>query len=158
VRDRYDLIVVAVQDEDRCGDRLQIVGEIGLRECLDAVVMRLGCAHHALAPPVVDDALRYLRAGTVESIERPRWDVTEELRAIRGERRTELVEDVDRQTPWIPLGLKHDRRYGTDQHRHRYTLSSMPRHVPRDFAAARRMSDVNGGAKIEVCRELGDVS
>ena len=53
----HDLIVVAVHHQHRHVDLLEVLGEVGLRERLDAVVMRLGAAHHALAPPVLDDAL-----------------------------------------------------------------------------------------------------
>ncbi len=44
--------------QDRDVDRLQILGEVRLGEGLDAVVVRLGAAHHALPPPIVDHALR----------------------------------------------------------------------------------------------------
>src|SRR2546426_190201 len=40
VVDRDDLIVLAVHDQRGDVDRLQIVGEVGLRERLDAVVVR----------------------------------------------------------------------------------------------------------------------
>ena len=57
IGDRHDLVVVAVHDERRHVDDLQILGEVGFREGLDAVVVGLGAAHHALPPPVLDDAL-----------------------------------------------------------------------------------------------------
>jgi pimeloyl-ACP methyl ester carboxylesterase len=41
----------------RHGDLFQVVGEIGLRKSDDSVVVRLGAAHHALAPPIKDDRL-----------------------------------------------------------------------------------------------------
>src|SRR6267142_2809574 len=78
------LVVVAVQDEHGDVDRLQVLGEVGLREGLDAVVLRLRAAHHSLAPPVVDQALRDLRARTVESVERAGRNVEVELRAVGG--------------------------------------------------------------------------
>ena len=56
VGDRHDLVVVAVHDQRRHVDRLEVLGEVGLREGLDAVVVGLGAAHHALPPPVPDDA------------------------------------------------------------------------------------------------------
>lgn len=42
VSDRHDLVVIAVHDEGRHGDDLQVFGEVGFGEGLDAVVMRLG--------------------------------------------------------------------------------------------------------------------
>src|SRR5258708_39274364 len=53
-----ELIVVAVHYQHRHGDLLEVVGEIGLRESDDAVVMRLGAAHHSLPPPVPDRGLQ----------------------------------------------------------------------------------------------------
>jgi hypothetical protein len=57
IGDRHNLVVLAVHDQHRHVDGLEIPGEIGLGEGLDAVVMRLGAAHHALAPPVLDQPL-----------------------------------------------------------------------------------------------------
>ena len=37
--------------------------------------MRLGAAHHSLAPPIVDQALAELRAGPVEAVERAGRDI-----------------------------------------------------------------------------------
>ena len=51
---RHDLIVLAVHHQNRDGDLLQVFGEVGLGERDDAVVVRLGAAHHSLAPPVLD--------------------------------------------------------------------------------------------------------
>ncbi len=63
IRDRHDLVVVAVHHQHRDVDPLQILGEVGLGEGLDAVVMRLGAAHHALTPPIVDHPLRDVGQG-----------------------------------------------------------------------------------------------
>src|SRR5262245_22528436 len=57
VGDRHDLVVVAMHHERRYVDDLQILGEVGLRERLDPVVVRLCAPHHALAPPILDDWL-----------------------------------------------------------------------------------------------------
>jgi hypothetical protein len=54
---RHDLVVIAVHHQHRHGDLPQIFGEIGLGEGNDAVIMCLGPAHHALAPPVPDHRL-----------------------------------------------------------------------------------------------------
>ena len=57
----HDLVVVAVHHQDRHRDLLQVLGEVGLREGDDAVVVGLRAAHHSLAPPVLDDRFRRLR-------------------------------------------------------------------------------------------------
>src|SRR5271170_7693550 len=61
----HDLVVIAVHDQDRHRDRLEVLGEVGLGERHDAVVLGLGAAHHALPPPVVDDRLDRRDAGPV---------------------------------------------------------------------------------------------
>src|SRR4029077_18119848 len=65
-----DMIVLAMHHQHRDINLFQGFGEIGLRERDDAVVMRLRTAHHALAPPVLDDGLRGLGARPVVAIER----------------------------------------------------------------------------------------
>src|SRR6478736_4145157 len=58
VRDRHDLVVVAVDNERRHVELLEILGKVGFREGLDAVVAVLVSAHHALQPPGLDQASR----------------------------------------------------------------------------------------------------
>ncbi len=58
--------VVTVRDEHRDVDLLQVFGEVGLRESLDAIVVGFRAAHHALAPPIVDDGLGHFRAGRLK--------------------------------------------------------------------------------------------
>ena len=95
--DRHDLVVVAVHDERRHADDLQVFGEVGLREGLDAVMVGLGAAHHALAPPVPDDTLGCFGASPVEAVEGPTRDIEVELRAIGRELPPEAVEHLDGQ-------------------------------------------------------------
>jgi hypothetical protein len=47
--------------------------------------MRFGAAHHALSPPVLDDAPRCCRARPVVAVERAAGEIEIELRAIGGE-------------------------------------------------------------------------
>jgi hypothetical protein len=94
---RHDLIIVAMHDERRHVNLLQVLSEVGLREGLDAIVVRLGTSHHSLTPPVVDDTLTYLRARTVEAVEGASGHVAIELRAVGDQRGTEAVEDLERQ-------------------------------------------------------------
>jgi hypothetical protein len=59
---RDDLIIVAVHHERGHRDLLEVRSEIGLRERHDAVVVRFSASHHALAPPILNDALEHLGA------------------------------------------------------------------------------------------------
>src|SRR5262249_7907901 len=66
---RNDLVVVPLHDERWHIDVLQVLSEVCFRERLDTVVMSLGPAHHALPPPILDDAVERLRTRPVEPIE-----------------------------------------------------------------------------------------
>src|SRR3712207_5090518 len=66
---RNDLVFIPMQNEDWSFDRLQVRREVCLGKRSDAVVMGLDPTHHALSPPVADDALRKLRAVAVKSVE-----------------------------------------------------------------------------------------
>ena len=88
-----DLVVLTVDQQDRHVDPRQVLGEVRLREGLDAVVMGLDAAHHRLPQPIADDAFARHRTRTVVAVERPRSDIEIELRSIgrdrlRGNRRT----------------------------------------------------------------------
>src|ERR1700681_3111905 len=51
---RYDLIVLAMHDQDRDVDLLEIFRKIRLGKGHDTVIMRFGSTHHALAPPILN--------------------------------------------------------------------------------------------------------
>src|ERR1700722_11912128 len=84
---RYDLIVLAMHDQDWNVDLLEIFRKIRLGKGHDTVVMRFGSAHHALAPPILNDSLRSFRARPVVAVERSRRHFAIERRTIRGELR-----------------------------------------------------------------------
>src|SRR4029453_5696673 len=150
IGERNDLIVIPMHHQRRNADRLEILGEISLRERLNAVVMRLGAAHHALAPPVVDHGLRHLRSGAVKSVERPAREISIDLRAIGGELLAETVEHLDRQTARISGCLQHDWRDRADQHELGYPALAMPCGIVCCFSAPGRMADVYGISQIEM--------
>ena len=77
--DKNDLVVLAMHDQNRHRDLFQIFGEVGLRERDDAVIARLGAAHHALAPPIPNDRLDRFHARTIETVERAGWQIVIEL-------------------------------------------------------------------------------
>src|SRR5665213_939125 len=64
-----NLIVFAVHHQHRHADLPEVFRKVGLRKCNDAVIVRLGAAHHPLPPPILDDRLRRLRSWTVVAIE-----------------------------------------------------------------------------------------
>jgi hypothetical protein len=88
----HDLVVFAMHDQDWHRDLLQILGEVGLRERDDPVVMRLGTAHHALPPPVPNVSLNSFHAGTVEAVEWAGRQVVIELGPVDEELGLEIVE------------------------------------------------------------------
>ena len=69
-----------------------------LRRC----VRSLATVPAALAPPVLDDRLRRLRAGAIEAVERPGREGPVEHRAVRGELGLEVVEDTLGQAAGVP--------------------------------------------------------
>src|SRR5262245_11015838 len=131
-------------------DALEVRGEVGLRERLDAVVVRLRATHHALAPPVLDHALGRRRAGPVVPIEGSAGKVDVELCATAGKRLAETVEDFDRKTARIGGRPQHDWRYRADQHEldNPLALLAILGDVSSRFATARRVADVNRVAKV----------
>ena len=90
----YDLIVFAMHDQHRNRDFLEVSSEIGLGERYDPVVMCLGRAHHALAPPILDDRLRGFRTRPVITVEGAGRHITIELRAIGCELGLQAIEHL----------------------------------------------------------------
>src|SRR5215469_9141192 len=86
-----DLIIVAVQDQSRHIDLLEILSKVRLRKCLDAKVRAGKTAHHTLKPKGLAQTLRDLRAGSVEPVER-QGQILPELRAVREHRPPDLIE------------------------------------------------------------------
>src|SRR5262249_6222804 len=114
---RNDLIIVPLHDERGYLDALQILGEVRFGERLDAVIVGLGPAHHALPPPVRDHAFQRLGARPVEPVEGTGGEIAIKLGAVGGQAVAEAVEDFDRQAAWVARRLYHHRRYGRHQHR-----------------------------------------
>jgi hypothetical protein len=71
-----------VHHQYRDVDALEVFAEVGLGEGDDAIVVRLGAAHHALAPPVQDHPFVRFRPRPVVAVERPGGHIVEELRAV----------------------------------------------------------------------------
>src|SRR5580704_19452463 len=58
--------------------------------------MGFGATHHALAPPILDDALKRFGTRPVESVERAGCDIAVELGAVGGQAGAKAVEHLDR--------------------------------------------------------------
>jgi len=71
---------------------------------LNAVVVGLNAAEHALQPPMFANAFGDFRARTVKAVE-GHGEVFVELRAISGEAGAELIEGFHGQAARIALGL-----------------------------------------------------
>src|SRR5882672_7667356 len=115
--------------------------------------MRLGAAHHTLAPPVRDDGLRGFGARPIVAIERPFRELTIELRAIGSELRLQSVEHFLGKAIWIGRGLQHQRGHCADQNGLRHTALAMPSQIMRHLAAASGMADMNGILQIKMRRQ-----
>ena len=123
----------------------------------DAVVVRLGAAHHALAPPVLDDGLRRLDAGPVEAVERARRQRAVELRPVGGELRLEVVEHALGQALRVGVGLHHERRHRADDRGLGDAALAVAGEVVHDLAAAGGVPDVDGVVQVEVVDHGGEV-
>src|SRR6516164_6209509 len=128
-----DLVVVAVHYERGYVDALQILSEVGFREHLDAVVMRLRPAHHALAPPIRNDTFQRFCTRSVKAVEGTGRKVAIKLGTVGGQGVAKTVEHLDRQPAWIACRLHHDRRYCGHQHRFGDSAPAVPRDVARDL-------------------------
>ena len=139
-----------MHDQHRHGDFFQVFGEVGLRERDDAVVVRLGAADHALAPPVGDDSFSRLGARAVVAVERSARHIAIKLRAIRRQLRLKAIEHRFRQTARVAFGLHHQRWYGADQYRFADLVLTMSGNVMDHFAAAGGMADVDNVARAQM--------
>src|SRR5690242_19129648 len=106
---RYDLIIVTLHHASRHRDRFQIARLICLGESFDAIVMSECASHHPLAPPILDDSLRSLRARSVEAVKRTRSHIKKELSPVLSQRLAEAVEHFDRGAARVLLSLYHER-------------------------------------------------
>ena len=137
-----------MDDQRRHVELLEILGEVGLGEGLDAVVDALEAGLHPLQPEGVAQALRDLRARPVGAVERGA-EVLEELRAVGQDGGADLVEDLDRQAAGIGGRLQHQRRDRADQHGLGDALRAVAADVAGDFAAAGGVADVDRVLQVE---------
>ena len=145
-----DLVVITVHHQDGDRDLLEIVGEVGLREGLDAVVVRLGAAHHGLPPPVLDDTGDRFHARPVEAIEGTGREIEIELCTVFGERFAQAVEHLDRDAARVGRRLHHNRRHRAHQDRLRDPAFAVSSQIVGDLAAPGGMADVDRVLQVEM--------
>jgi hypothetical protein len=148
VLDRDDLVVLAVQDQSRDIDLLEILGEISLREGLDALVRVFEAGLHAPEPELIQYALGDLGPRPIGTVELCR-QVLVELRAVLHKAAPHIVEDLDRQPLRIGRGFQHKRRHCSDEHRFGDSLLSVATDVADDLAAAGGVANEYGILEIE---------
>ena len=146
--DRHDLVVVAVQDQRRHVELLEVLGEVRLGERLDAVVDGLEAGQHPLQPERIAQTLRDLGARPVGAVER-RAEILEELRAVGEDAGADLVEHLDRQAAGIGGRLQHQRRHRADQHGLGHAFRAVATDIAGDFAAAGGVADVDRVLQVE---------
>src|ERR1039457_6172493 len=155
--DRYDLVVVAVNDQRWDVEFLEVFGEVRLGECLDAVKRVLMARLHALEPEPVDHALRDLRARPVEAEERPACEVLVELRSAGDGAGADFVEDLHWQAAGIGRRLQHQRRDCGGQRRFGQTFRAVATDIAGDFATTRGEADQSREFEVERFHESREV-
>src|SRR5665647_3953225 len=108
--DRYDLVVVAMHDQCRHVEFLEIFREVRLGKGLDAIDHSFEPGLHPLEPERIPQALRDLGALPVGAVKR-RGKVLEELRAVGEYAGTDLVKRRNRQAAGIGSCFHHEWRY-----------------------------------------------
>jgi hypothetical protein len=148
VLDRDDLVVLAVHDQSRDIDLLEVLGEIGLREGLDALVGVLEASLHAPEPELIQYALGDLSPGPIGTVELCR-QVLVKLRGVLHKAAPQVVEDLHRKPLRIGRGFQHKRRHCSDEHRFGDSLLSVAPDVADDLAAAGGVAHEYGILEIE---------
>src|SRR5262249_22077937 len=96
VLDWHDLVVLTVHDQGRNIELLEVLGEIGFGESLDAFVGVLQPGLHAPEPKLIQNTLGNLSPRPVGAVELNR-QVLVELRAVLRDGTAQFVEHLDRQ-------------------------------------------------------------
>src|ERR1022692_1786561 len=154
--DGHDLVVVAVDDQGRDVDLLEVFGEVGLGEGLDAVVRALHADAHAHQPERVAQALGHGVAGPVGAVE-GRAEVLVELGPVGGEAGAEAVEHLDRQAAGVSAGLQHQRRDRAQEHGPGDAGGAVAADVAGYLPATCGVPDQDGVAQVECLDQLGEV-
>ena len=155
--DRHDLVVVAVEDQRRDVELLEILGEVRLGKRLDAEVGRPGS--RPSCPAARRTRARLPRPWRPAGCSRR----TAWLRSFQNCERSasdagaDLVEHLDRHAAGIGRRLQHQRRHGADQHRLGDALRAVAADIAGDFAAAGGVADMDRVLQIERSTERGEI-
>ena len=98
---RNDLVIVPLHDERWHVNALQVLSEVRFRERFDAIVVGLGPADHALAPPIPNNTLQRLGARSVKPVEHCGSEIAIKLSAIVRKAFPKAVENRNRQAVGI---------------------------------------------------------
>src|SRR6476469_2832292 len=112
--------------------------------------MRLGAAHHPLAPPVPDHRFDGFDPWTVEAVERPRGKIVVELAPVGCDVRLQIVEHCLRQPNRIGVRLHHQRRYRANYGGLCHAVFAMAGEVVHHLATASGVANVNYILQIEM--------
>ena len=154
--ERDDLVVVAVDDEGGHVDLGQIRAEVGGRERRDALVGGAVPAGHALQPERVAEALVDVVVAVVPEEGAVR-EIAVQLGAVGRLARADLVEDGDRQTLGVVVGLQHEGRNRRHENELRDPLAAVPPQVVDDLSAARGVPDQGEVGQVERRDQDGEV-
>ena len=135
-----DLVILTMHNQSWDVDPLEILGEIGLGEGLDAFISVLEARLHAPKPELFQYATGDLGPRPVGTIKRS-CQILVELRAVVHDAASEVVEDFYRQTFRIGRGLQHDWRHSGEKYYFGDPFRLVPSNVADDFAAARGMAN-----------------
>jgi len=126
-----------VDDQGRDVELLEVFREIRLGEGLDAVEGAFEPDLHRPQPEHVQNALRHLGTRSVGT-EEGHAEILVELRAVRADAGTDLVEHPNWQAAWIGFRLEHQWGYRA----HQYGLGDARGSVAADVAAQKPGSAV----------------
>ncbi|MND76729.1 hypothetical protein D3C80_683840 [compost metagenome] len=136
---------------------LQVFGEVGFRERLDAVIGVLVAGHHALHPEPVDHALGRFRVRLVEAEERAAGEVDVQLRTVGQRGLADAVEHFQRQAAGVGFGLEHQRWHRGNQPGLGHAAGAVATDVTRHLATAGGEAEQHGVLQVEQLDQLRQI-
>src|ERR1700730_1666824 len=151
--DWYDLIIIAMHNQRRHVELLEVFGKVGLREGLDTMGDVGQAGHRLLRKETIAQAFRDVCPWPVEAVER-HAEVSEELATVGFYSRTNLIDNFERQTVGIRFSLQQQRWDGSDQYHFGGSFGAVTADVTSYFATAGRMANVNRILEVQRFDEL----
>ena len=153
----HDLVVVAVDDQRRHVERVEVGAEVGGGERRDGLVGVAVARLHALVPERVAYPPGRVGAGAVGAEERPVGEVAVELGTVGEGSRPEAVEHLDRHPARVVGRAQHERGHRRDECDLHDPAGAVPADVAGDFPAAGGEADEGDLAQIEFFDQRGEV-